>query len=201
MIIRATRSGPAMTSTLVLALTLAIPLAAAGGDASVPGAADLPVATVDAVVPRAASEAEPASERAGDERPSTPAFLAERRNAEPALRAPTQGAGSLLRLLVGLVVVLATLFALAWLVRRTGAVSAGRGGLVRVLASAAVGQRERVVLVEVGDQQLLVGVAPGSVRTLMEFATPVADGSMVGAGGGAFAQQLQSLLRRGEVAR
>lgn len=141
---------------------------------------------------------EPAAESGLAERP---AFLAGRRAGAAPVREPADGAGSLLRLLVGLVVVLGTLFALAWLVRRSGAVGVGRGGAVRVLASAAVGQRERVVLLEVGTQQLLVGVAPGSVRTLVELAEPVAVAATGEAGGSAFASQLQGLLRRGETVR
>ena len=130
-----------------------------------------------------------------------PAFLAGRRAGGAPVREPADGAGSLLRLLVGLVVVLGTLFALAWVVRRSGAVGPGRGGAVRVLASAAVGQRERVVLLEVGTQQLLVGVAPGSVRTLVELSDPVAVSASGEADGRAFASQLQGLLRRGEAVR
>ncbi|MEE4383310.1 MAG: flagellar biosynthetic protein FliO [Pseudomonadales bacterium] len=141
---------------------------------------------------------ETASEGALAERP---AFLAGRRAGAAPVREPADGAGSLLRLLVGLAVVLGTLFALAWLVRRSGAVGVGRGGAVRVLASAAVGQRERVVLLEVGTQQLLVGVAPGSVRTLVELSEPVAVAAAGDAGAGAFASQLQGLLRRGETVR
>lgn len=154
-----------------------------------------------------AAPAAPESETSGPEAATEPAleerpaFRAGRRAGAAPVGEAADGAGSLLRLLVGLVVVLGTLFALAWLVRRSGAVSVGRGGAVRVLASAAVGQRERVVLLEVGTQQLLVGVAPGSVRTLVELSEPVAAAAAGDAGTGSFANQLQGLLRRGETVR
>jgi len=62
--------------------------------------------------------------------------------------------------------VLALIGAVAWLLKRLSAFRAPGGGLIRVLAGAAVGQRERIVLVEVGETWLLVGVAPGHVTNL-----------------------------------
>ena len=42
----------------------------------------------------------------------------------------------------------------------------GAASLLKVLSGVAVGPRERVVLMEVNDTWLIVGVAPGQVRTL-----------------------------------
>ena len=50
--------------------------------------------------------------------------------------------------------------------------SAPRGdaaGLLRIVAGTAVGPRERVVVVEVGDTWLVLGVAPGQVSALAEI--------------------------------
>ncbi len=79
---------------------------------------------------------------------------------------PPSAAGGLLQAGVGLAVVLALVFACAWLVRRLGVPAAGGGHLLKVVASAAVGQRERVVMVEVGGSWLVLGVAAGQVRHL-----------------------------------
>ena len=75
------------------------------------------------------------------------------------------GAG-LLRATLGLALVLALIFAVGWVMRRIAPTRAGGTGPVRVVGSQAVGTRERVVLLEVGDQWLVVGVAPGNVRGL-----------------------------------
>ena len=48
-------------------------------------------------------------------------------------------------------------------------------GNMRVLSSVSVGQRERAVLLQVGDQQVLVGVGPGNVRKIHVFDEPVVD--------------------------
>ncbi|TVQ44742.1 MAG: flagellar biosynthetic protein FliO [Gammaproteobacteria bacterium] len=79
----------------------------------------------------------------------------------------------LLRLIFGLVVVVAAVFVLSRVLPRFGgrALSGQRG--FRVVASLPVGQRERVVLLEVGDRQVMLGVAPGRVNTLHVLDEPV----------------------------
>jgi len=69
-------------------------------------------------------------------------------------------------MLIGLAVVLGLVFGAAWLLKRLSALPGTGAGLIRVIGAAAVGQRERVVLVEVGETWLLLGVAPGQVRRL-----------------------------------
>jgi flagellar protein FliO/FliZ len=74
--------------------------------------------------------------------------------------------GQVAEIVVGLFVVLFIIGVVAWLVRRVPGLSMSTDGRVRVVSGVSVGQRERILLVEVGEQQLLVGVAPGRVETL-----------------------------------
>ena len=74
--------------------------------------------------------------------------------------------GSILQMIAGLAVVLAAIGGAAWLARRVG-YSGGQGArLMKVVAALPVGAKERVVVVEIGEQWLLLGVAPGRVSTL-----------------------------------
>jgi len=68
-----------------------------------------------------------------------------------------------------LIFVLCCLFGLLYVLKRMngGAITQRKG--IQVLASVKVGTREKVLLVEAGDSQLLIGVAAGSVRTLHVF--------------------------------
>ncbi len=91
-----------------------------------------------------------------------PAFAA----APPAGAAAAMPAGSILQAVAGLAAVLALVAVLAWLLKRFSGLRASGSGLIRVLGGAAVGQRERIVLVEIGGTWLLLGVAPGQVRAL-----------------------------------
>lgn len=78
----------------------------------------------------------------------------------------------LLQVLGSFVVVILLLVAVLVMLKRFNGVSTSMGGDMRVVSSVGVGQRERAVLVQVGEQQFLLGVGPGNVRTLHIFDEP-----------------------------
>lgn len=93
--------------------------------------------------------------------------------------------GSMLQVILGLGLVLAVMAGSAWLLRRFGGLQGKSGGGIKVIGGSAVGQRERVVLVEVADTWLVIGVAPGHVTALHsmpkgEITTGFADNAGVG---------------------
>ncbi len=73
----------------------------------------------------------------------------------------------------GLLLVLAMIGGLAWAIARLGRLRPASNATVRVVAATSVGPRERVAVIEVGGQWLVLGVAPGSV-TLLDKTTPPA---------------------------
>jgi flagellar protein FliO/FliZ len=86
----------------------------------------------------------------------------------PGASAGMVSAGSLLQVGLSLLLVLAAIAAVAWAAKRLNPAQTGSGGpgsALRVISATAVGQRERVVLVEVGATWLVVGVAPGQVSS------------------------------------
>ena len=93
-----------------------------------------------------------------------------------ALAQATDGAvtGQLVRLVIGLGVIVAVLFAAGKLLPRLGGGTLIGSDRLRVVASLAVGQRERVVVVQVGDSQVMLGVAPGRVELLERLEKPLA---------------------------
>jgi flagellar protein FliO/FliZ len=70
------------------------------------------------------------------------------------------------RMVIGLAVVLALLGATDWVSRRFRVGAGMRGGLIEVVSGLSLGARERVVLIRVGGDQVLVGVSPSGMRTL-----------------------------------
>jgi flagellar protein FliO/FliZ len=93
--------------------------------------------------------------------------------AAPVQQVAPASAGGLLRVVVALIVVLAAVLAAAWLARRMRAFSGGGGSAdLEMLAQLPLGTRERAVLLRVGDCQVLIGVAAGSVRTLHVLQPP-----------------------------
>ena len=103
-------------------------------------------------------------------------------------------AGSLLQVFIGLVAVLLLIAATAWVAKRLGVTRGGASGLLQVVSSASVGARERVVVVEVGDSWLVVGVAPGSVNALMTLPKGEAQSRGGSVPSGGFAARLQQLI-------
>ena len=99
--------------------------------------------------------------------------------AEPvaAVAAPAVGsgvAGQLTQLVLGLLLVLGLIFFLAWLLRRVQqAGPAGKGQVIELIGSRAHGPRDRLVLVQVGNEQILLGLTPGTISALHVLKEPV----------------------------
>lgn len=72
-----------------------------------------------------------------------------------------------LQALLPLSLVLALIAAAAWLLQRITKPKSGKAALLNIQAAISVGPRERVVLLEVAGQWLVLGVAPGQVNTLL----------------------------------
>ncbi len=76
------------------------------------------------------------------------------------------GAGALAQAGLGLFAIIALILGLAWLARRAGLVRHVQGGVMKVVGSTSLGARQRLLLVEVGDTWLVLGVSAGEIRTL-----------------------------------
>lgn len=83
---------------------------------------------------------------------------------------------SLLTVLLSLALILGGFVALAFFARRYLPGMAAQGPL-KVVATTAVGTRERVVVVEVDGTWLVLGVGAGNVRLLHTQAKPAAEGA------------------------
>lgn len=79
---------------------------------------------------------------------------------------PVEFSGRIMQVTVGLAFVLAAIFAISWVAKRYGRFPSLPSNKFKILASISVGQRERVLLFQVGEQQLLLGVTAQSVQVL-----------------------------------
>lgn len=82
-------------------------------------------------------------------------------------------AAPILQVLLALGFVVVLIFGLAWLVRRSPWHVPGVDQPLQVLTSVSLGPRERAVLLQVGERQLLLGVAPGRVSLLEAYEQPL----------------------------
>lgn len=100
--------------------------------------------------------------------------------------------GSVMQMLAGLLLVVGLIFLLAWLLKRFTGIS-GQHRSLQVVASLSLSAREKLVLVQAGDKQLLLGVAPGRVNLLQSYDQPLIE---PGVAMGEFASKLQQALSR-----
>ncbi len=105
--------------------------------------------------------------------------------------APT---GSLVQVTLGLFVVLVAIVIGAWLVRRLGHFPSTPDSDLKVLGGLSMGPRERVVLIQVGKEQVLVGVAPGRVQKIHVLAEPVERATVSKVGNTGFAGRFKDAL-------
>lgn len=96
--------------------------------------------------------------------------------AAPAAPAAVDSGAELVRVLISLLGVVALIFFVGWMARRAQARVSPGGRKIRVIESMPVGIKEKVMLLEVGGTQILVGASPtGGLRTLHVLETPVQD--------------------------
>lgn len=116
--------------------------------------------------------------------------------------APASESGSgLLQVIMSLVMVLLLLFGTLFLLKKLSAPRGAGSGLLRVIAGAAVGTRERVVVVEVGETWLVLGVAPGHVTSLHQLPRQaLAHGNDAANPGNHFAAWLKQTMEKRNAA-
>lgn len=83
------------------------------------------------------------------------------------------GSGFVTQSVTGLLIVLVSIVGLAWMMKRFGRLQSSAKGALQIIDGMALSTRERLVLVQVGDTQILLGVAPGRVEAVHVLDTPV----------------------------
>jgi flagellar protein FliO/FliZ len=165
-------SGPAAAGSSAVGSTTAGSTAAGPGTSSAP-AQDPPAAGSGMALPPAASPDTTVGGGAAARTVPAPAPV-------PVTMPSGSATGSLLQTLLALIVVLAVLGALAWFLKRYGPKAAGGSANLRIVGSLNLGGRERLLVVEVGSQWIVVGASPGRVNALATM--PRQDGE-AGSGG------------------
>lgn len=98
------------------------------------------------------------------------------------------------QIVLSLVLVLLIIFISAWLLRRYGRFPGVAEGNLKVLGALSVGQRERILLLQVGEEQILVGVTTSRISRLHQLEVPVEVKDNIPISG-QFSQRLQEALK------
>ncbi len=108
---------------------------------------------------------------------------------------PTSG-HYLLQMATGLFVVLLCIIALAWFAKKMNRFQSFSGGPLNIIASLGMGARERVVLLQVADKQILIGVSAGNIQALHVLETPIdlSEKQTTTTSGDSFADKLKTMI-------
>ena len=96
--------------------------------------------------------------------------------------------------LIGLLVIIVLIFAVVWLLKRTGAAGLHNTNAMRIKACLPLSAKEKLFLVEVGTQQLVIGVAPGCINNLYTLAHPIDQSITPATATTSFAEKLKAML-------
>ncbi|EIK45943.1 flagellar protein FliO [Cellvibrio sp. BR] len=69
--------------------------------------------------------------------------------------------------------IIVLIFAISWFVKRFGQGGFTQNQHIKIIATMPLGTRERIVLIEAGGQQLLLGITAAAINTLHVFNEPV----------------------------
>lgn len=108
--------------------------------------------------------------------------------------APGSLGGQLAQMVFGLLLVVGLIFFLAWLLRRMQSTAVKGGQVIEIVGSRAIGPRDRLLLVQVGKEQILIGHTPGSIEALHVLAEPVEVPENARQATPEFAQRLMELM-------
>ena len=102
---------------------------------------------------------------------------------------------SLLQWLVSCFLVIGLILLLAWLLKKSRLVPALAQNQLRVISALPLGNREKLLVVKVGEQQVLLGMTPTNINLLCQLETPLAEPVATMP----FAAQLAKLMKPGQA--
>ena len=122
-----------------------------------------------------------------------PARLPAAENLPTSLKPPV-GAGEILSLGTGLILVVGAILVVGWLYARAQGLRGSSGNAISVVASRSLGAKERILVVDVGGKQLVLGMTANQIQTLHVLDEPILD-EKAATQGGLFADRFRAALR------
>lgn len=98
----------------------------------------------------------------------------------------------LVKFSAGLFIVVFLIVALAWLVKKFN-INPQQQGPIKIVAGLSLGTRDRLVLVQLGQEQLLLALSPGRIEKIHHLAEPLSV-TETSASSSTFAEKFNQLL-------
>lgn len=104
------------------------------------------------------------------------------------------GGAEILNVGVSTLFVVVAILGVGWLYSRMKNVGSAANNMINVVSSRPLGAKERLLLIEVGDKQMLIGMTSAQVQTLHVFDQPIPVNEAA-AGSNGFAERLRAAIR------
>lgn len=111
---------------------------------------------------------------------------------------PVMSSDYLLRLILGLAFIVVLIFVLARFASRFNFNQGASNGALKIIAGLPTGARDRIVLLQVGEEQILLGLTPGRIEKLHALAVPV-ETNQESVISGNFARKLKAAIDGGKA--
>lgn len=105
--------------------------------------------------------------------------------------------GEIFQVMSGLVLVIVLIVGMMWLLKRFGGFTGSTNRNIRLIGGINVGTREKIVLVQIGDEQIVLGIAPGSVRKIHILSENIDTEETQEASDGSFSEKLKKAFGQG----
>ncbi|WP_319555120.1 flagellar biosynthetic protein FliO [uncultured Vibrio sp.] len=113
--------------------------------------------------------------------------------ASPSMSAPSNF--DLLTTLGSLVLVIGVILLLAWLLKRMQGPVFGQQKGLKIVSQLPVGTKERIAVIQVGEEQILIGITSHSIQTLTKLEKPLNEDELAS---NAFANQFSQLIKKND---
>jgi flagellar protein FliO/FliZ len=190
-----------LTPTLILLCALVASMLVAAPLATAEPAAAKPAATTAKDEPSAA-ERRAASSKFEREKLDQSAFDKEAGKSSKDKAEESGGSGSVMRGILGFVVVLGSIYGIHWLLKKWGQSKlqgvSGTAGVIDVVATTPLAQGRALHLVRVGEELVLVGATEQSITRIGDVDAGVLGAQMGGRGNGEFQAMLSGAMYGGQ---
>jgi flagellar protein FliO/FliZ len=102
--------------------------------------------------------------------------------------------GSLTQLTLSLLAIVALILAISWALKRLKLTAPRGSGAIAVVDELSLGPRDRIVLVRVGESQVLIGIGAAGPVSLTPLAAPIEI--KPGSNAAPFADRLRDIMKR-----
>jgi flagellar protein FliO/FliZ len=111
----------------------------------------------------------------------------------------TNSVSQLASVIGGLAIIVVLIYGLSWFVKRFAQGGFAHNPGMKIISSMPLGTRERLMLVDVGGKQLLLGVTAAQINTLHVFDEPVVIAEKTQPVASEFSQKLMAILQKNNI--